>query len=104
MCACTYAQTGPPHSPPKEERCIGWNQLIAKSQRGDYPNSIVLRAWTTAPRQGVNYYLSFCGHNQPDGNAVNYIGQLTTDQTSSSTVILTRSDIYSNKGMCVLSD
>lgn len=97
-------QTGTPHSPPKEERCIGWNQLIVKSLRGDHPNSKVLRAWTTTPQQGANYYLSFGSHNQPDGNAVNYIGLLTMDQTRSSTVILARFDIYSNIGMCALSD
>jgi len=76
-----------------KERCIGWNQLSPVSLGEDYPNSTVLRAWTTPPQQGANYYLLFGGEDQLDNNAISFsvdhIAQLGTDEANSGAVVLT---------------
>ncbi|XP_065900441.1 uncharacterized protein [Dysidea avara] len=85
---------GTPSVPPKNVRCIGWNQSNPESLNKDFPNCVILRAWTTPPQLGASYFLSFGGEDLPDGSTstspVDYIAQLTTDQAHSGAVVLTR--------------
>ena len=86
-------QRGTPSKPPKNVRCIGWNQSNPESPNKDFPNSVILRAWTTPPQQGTSYYLSFGGQDLTDSNNSSfpseYIAQLTIDQANSGCVVLT---------------
>jgi len=88
LCNC-IPQSGKPSVPPETIRCIGWNQRSLEAPNGDFPNCVILHAWTESPQEGTSYFLSFNGPNVLDDEASSFpVAHLTTDQANSGTVIL----------------
>ncbi|XP_065885578.1 uncharacterized protein [Dysidea avara] len=71
---------GPPKSPPKNTRCIGWNTL--KSPKKDFPTAQSLRAWTKPledPKKPSGYFFWFGLPDNASTKYEDYVPGLTTD-------------------------